>query len=101
MHPGTGTDRQGFPAKLGASYPENRSLSAVFWRKVDPLVCPKCNGQMAVIAFIEDSDVIKKILKHLGLQPGPSKAIYLPETEAGVIVQPPRHQGAKTPRHQI
>ena len=83
MHPGTGTDRQGFPAKLGASYPENRSLSAVFWRKVDPLVCPKCNGQMAVIAFIEDSDVIKKILKHLGLwnikrKPRPTANVYPP-----------------------
>ncbi len=33
----------------------------------DPLVCPKCSGAMRVIAFIEDPDVIKKILKHLGL----------------------------------
>ena len=32
---------------------------------------------MAVIAFIEDSDVIKKILKHLGLQPGPSADDYI------------------------
>lgn len=30
--------------------------------EVDPLVCPNCNGTMQVIAFIEDSDVIKKIL---------------------------------------
>ena len=35
--------------------------------EVDPLVCPKCSGEMRVIAFIEDPDVIKKILKHLGL----------------------------------
>ena len=34
---------------------------------VDPLICPKCSGEMRVIAFIEDSGVIKKILKHLGL----------------------------------
>ena len=27
--------------------------------ETDPLTCPKCNDQMAVIAFIEDSDVIK------------------------------------------
>lgn len=32
--------------------------------EVDPLVCPKCSGAMRVIAFIEDPDVIKKILKH-------------------------------------
>jgi len=35
--------------------------------EVDPLVCPKCSGNMKVIAFIEKPDVIKKILKHLGL----------------------------------
>ena len=35
--------------------------------EVDPLVCPKCSGPMRVIAFIEDSDVIKKILIHLDL----------------------------------
>jgi hypothetical protein len=35
--------------------------------EVDPLTCPKCQGQMSVISFIEDEDVIKKILKHLGL----------------------------------
>jgi len=35
--------------------------------EVDPLVCSRCQGSMRVIAFIEDEDVIKKILKHLGL----------------------------------
>jgi HrpA-like RNA helicase len=35
--------------------------------EVDPLVCPKCSSEMRVIAFIEDSAVIKKILKHLDL----------------------------------
>ena len=35
--------------------------------EVDPLTCPKCQGSMRVIAFIEHEDVIKKILKHLGL----------------------------------
>ena len=34
---------------------------------VDPLICPKCQGAMQIISFIEDSDVIRKILKHLGL----------------------------------
>jgi len=35
--------------------------------EVNPLSCPKCSGQMKVISVIEDEDVIKKILKHLGL----------------------------------
>ena len=35
--------------------------------EVDPLTCPKCCGEMTVISVIEDGEVIKKILKHLGL----------------------------------
>lgn len=34
---------------------------------VDPLVCPKCTGQMRIISFIEDQQIVKKILAHLGL----------------------------------
>jgi hypothetical protein len=37
---------------------------------VDPLLCPKCSGSMKIIAFIEDEQVISKILKHLGLWEG-------------------------------
>ncbi len=35
--------------------------------EVDPLTCPRCQGQMHIISFIEAEDVIKKILTHLGL----------------------------------
>lgn len=35
--------------------------------EVDPLTCPKCQGRMRITAFIQDNEVIKKILKHLGL----------------------------------
>jgi hypothetical protein len=35
--------------------------------EVDPLVCPACRGEMRVIAVIEEQDVIRKILTHLGL----------------------------------
>ncbi len=34
---------------------------------VDPLKCPKCKGDMKIISFIEQSEIIKKILKHLNL----------------------------------
>jgi hypothetical protein len=34
--------------------------------EVDPLLCPRCFSEMRVISVIEDPDVIKKILKHLG-----------------------------------
>jgi len=35
--------------------------------EVDPLVCPKCSGEMKIVSFIEDEDVIYAILHHLGL----------------------------------
>ncbi len=35
--------------------------------EVDPLTCPKCSGAMKVISVIEDEEIIKKILNHLGL----------------------------------
>jgi hypothetical protein len=52
--------------------------------EVDPLTCPKCSGEMKVISVIENEDVIKKILKHLGLcdreaRP-PPKGALLPKT---------------------
>jgi len=28
--------------------------------EVDPLTCPKCQGQMRIISFIEDEEVIKR-----------------------------------------
>ena len=33
--------------------------------EVDPLVCPRCGGQMRIIAFITEPRVIGKILRHL------------------------------------
>jgi hypothetical protein len=34
---------------------------------VNPLVWTKCSGSMRIIAFIEDQQLVKKILKHLNL----------------------------------
>jgi len=49
--------------------------------EINPLICPKCQGDMRVISVIEDADVIRKILKHLDLweikaRPPPKKTIY-------------------------
>ena len=35
--------------------------------EVDPLTCPRCSGKMKVISIIERPEIIKKILRHLGL----------------------------------
>jgi hypothetical protein len=36
--------------------------------EVDPLTFPKYSGKMKIISVIEDQEVAKKILKHLGLR---------------------------------
>ena len=63
--------------------------------EVDPLMCPKCQGRMKIIAFIEDEEVIEKILKHLGLwdlkvrppprAKTPSVTIYLDDSESQIL----------------
>jgi len=35
--------------------------------EADPLCCPKCGGEMKIVSFITDQQVIRQILKHLGL----------------------------------
>ena len=35
--------------------------------EVDPLRCPHCGSEMHIIAWIEQSEVIRKILRHLDL----------------------------------
>ncbi len=54
--------------------------------EVDPLICPKCQGTMRIISFIEELDMIEKILRHLGLwdirnhdPPKPAIPIFIPD----------------------
>ena len=42
-----------------------RLLKRVFG--IDVSICPKCSGQIKIIAAIEDPKVIKKILDHMGI----------------------------------
>jgi len=54
--------------------PKNQAKLIEKIYEVDPLACPKCQGPMRVISFIEDQHVIEKILTHLCLwevEPGP------------------------------
>lgn len=55
------------PELTGKAFRRNwaRLIQKIY--QVDPLVCSKFYGAMRVIAFIEDKDVIKKILEHLDL----------------------------------
>ena len=55
------------PARSRASQTWAMLIKRVY--EIDPLICPRCAGQMAVVAFLEppQADVIEKILKHCGL----------------------------------
>jgi len=70
--------------------------------EVDPLVCPHCKGTMRIISFIEDRQVIRDILTHLGLwlvrsRPPPKirTAITLSESKASDSFAHPPHQQAE------
>jgi hypothetical protein len=39
--------------------------------KVFPLLCPKCGGQMWLIAFITEGTQIRKIQEHIGADSQP------------------------------
>ena len=60
---------------------------------MDPLTCPKCFSEMRVISVIEDEEIIKKILKHIGLwnrkarpppevTPGKTQELYIDYTDS-------------------
>ncbi|MCE9554089.1 MAG: hypothetical protein K8T91_12035 [Planctomycetes bacterium] len=53
--------------------------------EVDPLKCPKCNGTMKIISFIErgQSVVIERILKLCGLWEGPIRTLANPRPPPG------------------
>ena len=59
---------------LDVSYYEPPRVPSRTWRElikkvweVDPLTCPRCVSEMRIISLIQDPDVIRRILKHLGL----------------------------------
>jgi hypothetical protein len=54
------------PAKQHSNMTWAQRLKRVF--NIDIEVCPECEGKVRVIASIEDPQVIKKILNHLGLE---------------------------------
>ncbi len=46
--------------------PQWRECIKKIW-EVDPLSCPRCVSEMKIISFINETDVIRKILEHVGL----------------------------------
>lgn len=68
-----------FKSLSPGSPPPPRKLPSRKWRDlihqawhVDPLQCPVCQKQMRVIAFIDNPEVVEKILRHLKIWCGPA-----------------------------
>ena len=55
------------PELTGKTFRRNwaRLIQKIY--EVDPLVCPKYSGPIRIISFIEDGQLVKKILEHLDL----------------------------------
>lgn len=70
--PESGASVPNTPDEL-ADEPAHRKAARYVWAlllariyEVLPLVCPKCGGDMRIIAFINEAPVIREILGHLG-----------------------------------
>jgi hypothetical protein len=68
------------PAERRAAMTWAQRLKRVF--NIDIQTCPACGGAMKVIACIEDSVVIKKILDHLKEKVVPEPLSLLPSARA-------------------
>jgi hypothetical protein len=59
---------------IDVSEHEPRRIPSKKWRELikkvweaDPLLCPKCQKEMRIVALLDDRTVIERILRHLGL----------------------------------
>jgi hypothetical protein len=76
------------PVALGMIDEELRPTPSKGWAemirkvyKIDPMICPRCGGQMKVIAFLTDYAVVDRIINHLKLtfvaeRPPPPQVAY-------------------------
>ena len=52
---------------------------------IDPLICPRCGGQMKIIYFIKDHKVIDKIINHLKLTFKAERPLPAPAQQTWII----------------
>ena len=79
-----------------------KNVPSITWRECikkiwnnDPLVCPECQHEMFIISFIDQPQIIKKVLKYLNLWEEessrdppfqsdiPDKLMYVPIEDVG------------------
>jgi hypothetical protein len=72
-----------------------RELIKKIW-EVDPLTCPRCGSEMRIISLIQDPDVIRQILKHLGLwKQDAGSRCKKPKPDHGAVVPACRQTGMR------
>ena len=82
--------RRGDPAPLAEEPTASERRGKMTWAQrlkrvfgIDVDTCPSCGGAVRIVACIEDSDVIKKILTRLDAQSAPQQPSFsLPPTRA-------------------
>ncbi|GAB4351700.1 MAG: hypothetical protein Kow0060_01110 [Methylohalobius crimeensis] len=42
------------------------SAAQIRSRRICPLVCPECGGQLKIVAFLTEADPIQRLLTHIG-----------------------------------
>jgi hypothetical protein len=83
-------------AIIDVSEHKPRRIPSAKWRELikkvweaDPLLCPKCQREMRIVALIDDRAVIERILRHLGL-PGRRSSKSEGGWQQGVRLSPAR-----------
>ncbi|MEW8333312.1 MAG: IS91 family transposase, partial [Candidatus Thiodiazotropha sp.] len=73
-------DEEATPAERRASMTWAQRLKRVFG--IDIETCPACGGAVHIVAYIEDADVIEKMLKHVDEKSPGSASVGLPPSRA-------------------
>jgi hypothetical protein len=62
--------------------------------EVDSLACPRCQGKMSIISFIENEELMRRILEHFGLwlvKRIPQPRANAPPVQIPKILATPKH----------
>jgi len=82
-------------AVIDVSEHKPRRIPSKKWRELikkvweaDPLLCPRCQKEMRIVALIDDKNVIERILRHLGLWEQGVRVDSGPDPPGELVVEP-------------
>jgi hypothetical protein len=67
--------------------PKWRELIKKVW-EADPLLCPRCQKEMRIVALIDEREVIERILRHLGLWQQGVRVVPGPDPPGDWVIEP-------------